>query len=200
MFGAYNLKDSYEIGRTALSPQKVQVHDDWNPDLESHDADIAILTFQAGAITLSSYVQPICLWNGDTLPSQTEGHIGGWGQSENFENFYEDIPTKLKVPIHTNEYCFSVTKDLVDLGSNRTFCAGKGDGSGICTGDGGGGLSIKDGSHFYFRGIVSSGLFDEIGCDVSKFSIFTDVLQFKTWIDQIMTKDGEILIQKVVQA
>ena len=199
LFGAHNLTDPYEIGRTSLSPERIQVHEDWNPNLESFDADIAIITFEAGAIMFSTYVQPICLWNDDTPPTQTEGHVGGWGQSQNLEKFFVEIPTKLKVPIHANEFCFLTTKNLVDLASNRTFCAGRGDGSGICDGDSGGGVSIKDGSTFFFRGIVSSGLYDQIGCDVSKFAIFTDVLKFKLWIDQIMREDGEILIPDVIQ-
>ena len=128
----------------------------------------------------SSYVQPICLWNEKNDPTQTEGHIGGWGQSQNLENFFEEIT-------------------IVDLASNRTFCAGRGDGTGVCDGDSGGGVSIIDGSTFYFRGIVSSGLRNQISCDVTKFSIFTDVLKFRTWIDQIISEDGDILIPKVVQ-
>ena len=200
LFGAHNLNDPYEIGRMSLSPEKIQVHDDWNPSLETFDADIAILTFEAGAIMFSTYVQPICLWNGDTPPSQTVGHLGGWGQSENLENIFEEIPTKLKVPIYTNEFCFLTTKDLVDIASNRTFCAGRGDGTGICTGDSGGGVSIRVGSSFYFRGIVSSGLYDELGCDVLKFAVFTDVLKFNPWIDQILSGDGETLTSEVVRA
>ena len=199
LFGAHNLKDPYEADRVSLSPQKIQVHKDWNPNLESYDADIAIITFRAGAIRFSTFVQPICLWNEKNYPTQTEGQVGHWGQSENMEKYHEDIPTKLKVPIHTNENCFLTTKDLVDLASNRNFCAGKGDGTGICTGVSGGGLSIKVGSTFYFRGIVSSGLHDQISCDVSKFAIFTDVLKFKPWIDQRMSEDGEILTPKVVR-
>ena len=200
LFGAHDLKDSYEIGRQSLSPEKIQVHRDWNPSHESFDADIAILTFQAGAIMFSTYVQPICLWKKKADPTQTEGYIGGWGQSQNLEKFFEEIPTKLKVPIHANEFCFLTTKDLVDLASNRTFCAGKGNGRGVCDGDSGGGVSIKFGSTYYFRGIISSGLYDELRfCDVTKFSIFTDVLKFKPWIDQIMCEDGT-LIPNIVQS
>ena len=61
-------------------------------------------------------------------------------------------------------------------------------------------VSIEVGPTFYFRGIVSSGLVDQITCDVSKFSIFTDVLKFKPWIDKIVGQDGETLIRKVVPA
>ena len=199
LFGAHNLTDPYETGRMSSSPQKIQVHDDYNPSLETFDADIAILTFEAGAITFSTHVQPICLWNKKTQPTQTEGHIGGWGQSENLENNFEEIPTKLVLPIHANDFCFLTTKDLVDLASNRTFCAGRGDGTGICTGDSGGGVSIIDGSTFYFRGIVSSGLHNQLGCDVSKFSIFTDVLKFKPWIHRTLIEEGEIWLSQIIK-
>ena len=197
LFGAHDLRNFHETGRMSLSPQKIHVHDDWNPNLESYDADIAILTFEAGAIVFSSYVQPICLWNEKTDPTQTEGHAGWWGRSQNLEKHFEKIPTKLQVPIHTQEFCFLTTKDLVNLASNRTFCGGKGGGRGICDGDSGGGVSIKVRSTFYLRGIFSSGLRDQMRCDVSKFGIFTDVLKFKSWIDQIMREDTEILIQGV---
>ena len=199
LFGAHNLKDPYEFFRMALPPRNIQVHEDWSPDLESYDADIAIVTFQAGAIPFSSYVQPICLWNDDAPPIQTEGNVAGWGQSQNLEKLFEEIPTKLKVPIHSQEFCFLTTKDLVDLASNRTFCAGSGDETGICTGDSGGGVSIKVGSTFYFRGIVSSGLYDQISCDVTKFSIFTDVLKFKPWIDQIISENSKNSYPQVVR-
>ena len=153
-----------------------------------------MMTFEAGEIPSSRFIQPICLWNGATPPLQTEGHFGGWGMNWKSENAYENIPTKLKVPIHTDEFCFLTTKDLVDFTSNRTFCAGGGDGTGVREGDGGGGLLIKDGSVFYLRGIVSSALVDEYEqIDLTKFAIFTDVLKFKPWIDKIMRKDGKIL-------
>ena len=188
-FGAHNLTDLYETGRIALSPLKMKVHDDWSPDYESYDADIAIITFEAGAIMLSTYVQPICLWNKKTQPTQTEGHIGGWGQCEHLNKPFEEIPRKLKVSIHTNEDCFLTTKDLVDLASDRTFCAGKGADSDISTDNSGGGLSIKVGSTFFFRGIVSSGFHDQLSFDGPEMAIFTDVLKFKPWIDYTMNED-----------
>ena len=201
MFGAHNLKDPHEIGRTPLSPEKFEVHRDWNPNLDKFDADIAIIKFEVGAISFSTYVQPICLWNENFDPPQTEGYTAGWGQSQNLDKPFEEIPTMLKIPIHKNSDCLLTTKELADLSSNRTFCAGRGDGTGTYTGDSGGGVLIKVGSHFFFRGIVSSGLYDQTTiCDVTKSSIFTNVLKFKLWIDKIMRKDGEIWIPKVVRA
>ena len=153
LFGAYDLTDPNENNRNSLFPQSTQVHDDWNPDIKSNYANIAILTFQAGAITLSSYVQPIFLWNEKTVSTQTEGQVGCWGYSKFYKKLIHGTPAKLKVPIYTNDHCIATSKYSFSLANNRTFCAGQG--GGICMGDGT--LSIKIGSTFYFRGIYSSG-------------------------------------------
>ena len=201
LFGAYNLDDQYEDGRILLSPENIKVHGDWNPSLPSNDADIAILTFTKRAIHFSVYVQPICLWNGDTPPSVTEGFVAGWGKNRKSGNKYEVIPTKLKIPIHTNEDCWIAQPKLTAVSSPRTLCAGSADGTGLCNGDSGGGLSIKVGSTFYFRGIVSASLLDGVKrCDVKSFAVFTDVLKFKHEIDQVLSEQGEILLLQVVRS
>lgn len=43
LLGAHNLKRSHEIGRTSFGVQNIFTHDDWNPNVASYDADIAIL-------------------------------------------------------------------------------------------------------------------------------------------------------------
>ena len=90
-------------------------------------------------------------------------------------------------------------KDFVDLASNQAVCASKADDTGVCRVNSGGSLSIKVCSVFYYRGIVSSTLFDDMCSDISKFTIFTDVFKLKPWIDQFMREDGEILVPKVTQ-
>ena len=158
------------------------------------------MTFRTGEILSSNFIQPIFLWNDDTPPTQTEGYVAGWGMNRKSGKKLEEIPTKLKVPIHTNAHCWYTEHKLLPISSPRTFCAGSGDGTGVCTGDSWGGLSIKVGSTFYFRGIVSAGLLDGMNCDVSIYSIFTDALKFKLWINQIISEDGFFFNPKVNQA
>lgn len=115
----------------------------------------------------------------------TEGIVTGWGVSEDPRKYRQNLPKMITVPIQTNEQCFLETKDLVDLSSIRTFCAGLRNGSGVCHGDSGGGLSYKKDGTYFLKGIVSSSLIKEAECDVSKNAIYTNVPKFENWIKQI---------------
>ena len=181
----------------ALSPEKMNLHPDWNSSDTSYDADIAIMTFESGEIPSSKFIQPICLWNDDTPQTQTEGYVGGWRMNRKSENAIEEIPTNFKLPIHINAHCWYREPNLLAFSGPRTFCAGETDG---VRKNSGGEMSIKVGLVFYFQGIVSTGLLDEIGYNITKFIIFTEVLKFQPWIDQTMSKDDVNLLQVVYQA
>ena len=186
-----------------MTPDSVQIHEDWDPDDESFDADIAIMTFKKGSIRVTMYSKPICLWEEEeevkeeqfgsahipeikpVNPSEN-GTVSGWGQSQYVEKS-EPIPTKLTIPIDENKFCISANDELEPLSSQRTICGGAGDGSGICFGDSGGSLVVEVESTFYFRGIISSSLMNEVNsCDVETYQIYTDVLQYRRWIKNKM--------------
>lgn len=188
VFGAYDLSNFLETGRIVQSPKKNHIHDDWNHLTESYDADIALLEFWANKIHFDDYIQPICLWQSDDEPAITEGIVTGWGRSEDTSKAHENKPKLIKAPIQSNERCFLETKALLDLSSLRTFCAGLRNGSGVCSGDSGGGFFIKINGLFYLKGIVSSSLIRDDGCDVSKNAIYTNVVIFKDWINLMTEK------------
>ena len=79
LFGVRNLSDPYEVGRIAMSPTKIEVHPEWNTSDTRFVVDIAIMIFESGEIPSSKFIQPICLWSGDSPPSNTEGYVSGWG-------------------------------------------------------------------------------------------------------------------------
>lgn len=160
---------------------------------DSYDADILLLEFDEGSIHFNNFIQPICLWSSEAEPKISSGVVTGWGKSENPDRLHENLPKLVEVRIQTNEKCFLETKALVDLSSERTFCAGLKNGSGVCNGDSGGGLFIKVEEVFYLRGIVSSSLIKDGGCDVSKNAIYTNVLKFKQWIDQTTTGENTFI-------
>lgn len=196
-FGAFNLSNPHELGKHALAPEQIIVHQDWNPNVARYDADIALLVFEEGDIPITRYVQPVCLWSSSTAPPETEGMVAGWGRSEDDTKFHEELPKKIKLPIRSNEDCLIKSPSLVKLFSKRTFCAGLDDGSGVCMGDSGNGFIVRSGGHSYLRGVVSSSLLSGTSCDVNNYAIYTDVMKFKRWIDENMSGSGgeQILFQ-----
>lgn len=75
--------------------------------------------------------------------------------------------------------------------NNKNFCAGYLNTTSICRGDSGGGLVMQLNDLWYIRGIASvtpsarSSTLDV--CDLSQFVLFTDVVQFASWIDTFVT-------------
>lgn len=184
LFGAHDLLDHHESSRYSLTPEKIIIHNDWNPHIKSFDADVSLLKFEEGSIHFNAFVQPICLWDSPNEPTETEGIVIGWGQSEDLTKFHENVPKLVKVPILTNGYCLPGEGKLADLSSNRTFCAGLKNGSGVCFGDSGGGLLIKVNEAYHLKGIMSSSLTKGDVCDVSRYAIYTNVLKFRDWIEE----------------
>lgn len=168
---------------------KIHVHPDWNPNVDSYDADLATLQLEH-PLTFNSFIQPICLWETYNDPGVSTGIVIGYGRNES--QHLQKIPRKIEIPMHTQDECFLSKPDLAELSSKRTFCAGSGNGSGVCAGDSGGGMFIKFNGVYYLRGIVSSSLVrDDDSCDVDNYAVFTNVLKFKTWIKFLRVVDIE---------
>lgn len=181
------MNNHYEAEKIVLSPKRIIIHDEWNPQTQQYDADISLLEFEKGKILFSDssdFISPICLWGSETEPAAKEGVVVGWGKSEDATKFHETIPTMIKAKIQTNEECFLTQRPLLDLSSFRTFCAGLQNGSGVCFGDSGSGLFIKVNQVHYLKGIVSSSLVKDQLCDVSKNAVYTNVLKYMDWIEE----------------
>lgn len=189
LFGAHNLSYINEPGRISLSPQEIHIHNQWNSTAQSYDADIALLVFESDKIRSSHLIQPICLWTSTNLLAETEGTVVGWGNSGEWKKIHENIPKKIQVPMFSNEECFLESHELTQISSKRTFCAGFKNGTGVCIGDSGSGFFVKNEDSHYLRGIVSSSLVGPMGCDVTKYAVYTNVLKFTNWIALTM-RDG----------
>lgn len=166
IFGAHDLKNHYETGRYSLSPIDVISHKDWNPGTSQYYADLSLLQFEHGSILFNSFIQPICLWDSENDPTEMEAEVVGWGKSEDQTKKHEDKPKLVKTLILSNELCLPGERELASLSSQTTFCAGLKNGSGVCTGDSGGGLFIKVDNIYHLRGIVSASLLKGQDCDV----------------------------------
>jgi len=173
------------------------MHHDWNPYTPAYDADIAILELRR-KVTFNDFIQPICIAEPHSeAASKTEGIIVGFGIIE--RNGYgntENIARKIPSPIHSYEFCVN-SSDHNNLVTHRTFCGGYANGTSVCKGDSGSGLIVQHKGIYYLRGIVSSGISDLIiGCNITSHSIFTDILEFYSWITT--GKDDKTLIQELI--
>lgn len=181
------MSDQHEVGATTFSPYKIEVHRDWNPNVPEYDADIAILRLPK--IHYTNHIQPICLWTRHDDPSTSVGTVVGWGQDKTGKS--GNVPKMIDIPLLLNEDCWLEDHLNLHMSSKRTFCAGLKNGEGICFGDSGSGYVIKFGALYYLKGIVSSSpTTEDDDCDVKRYAIYTDVLQYKPWIQtNLETKD-----------
>lgn len=130
IFGAYNLEENSR--RQFNTPSKVIIHNDWNPNDASRDADIALLIMEK-EVSLSEYIKPICLWEYARDPRVDFGIAAGW-EKANATTSQAKIPKHFKVPIHSQEDCLFSNSAFQILASKRTFCAGSRNANRTCTG------------------------------------------------------------------
>lgn len=181
--GVYDLNKNNEVGALSVKPLNITIHPEWNPQVTSYDADIAVIELPK-KVPISKYIRPICIWERRRgAPTFKEGVVSGWGYSSHNVKVNENIARKLKIPTINNEECFLTQPEFTQLASNRTFCGGERRGSGPCKGDSGSGLVFAYQSKFYLGGIVSASSLDRLlNCDVNSYALYTDVFKYLPWL------------------
>ena len=185
ILGGHNLDNAMEVGRVSTGVKSIKIHRDWNPRVEKFDADIAVLILE-DEIDFNYYIQPVCMTRiGKDILSYTEGIIVGFGKSEDSKS-HQNVPMKANTPIRTASECYEEFPNLVNISTQRTFCGGFANGTGSCTGDSGGGLTIVSGGRHFLRGVISASLYDQkYGCDVNSYSIFTDMRFYVKFVNDV---------------
>jgi len=175
LLGAQQLDNLNEIGRVTVEVNKILVHSKWNPQVERFNGDIAVLILEQDVI-FSTYIQPVCLPTyGHKIKDLKDGVIVGFGKSESSVS-HANVPSKASTPIQDSGKCFSKFPTLAGISAYKTFCGGNANGTGSCTGDSGGGLTVVSNGRHFLRGIVSASLYaNKYGCDVDSYAIFTDM-------------------------
>lgn len=183
-----------ERGSEIKYVDEIIVHPKWDPQSSDFDGDIAVLLLDT-KVVVTYRIAPICLWVEKEKPKALRGTVVGWGKSE-FENAHEDKPREIDLVFWNNADCFLNSSRFTTISSANTFCAGKAGGQGgACYGDSGSGMFIPDATNRWFlKGLVSSGFVNrDDQCDVTEFSLFTDVLKYTDWIYQT-ARDNNILL------
>ncbi|XP_052902223.1 serine protease easter-like [Anopheles moucheti] len=188
---------SVQVGRNQLSEASTRsqehqasqliIHPGYNP--HSVADDLALIKL-ATDITLTRYIQPVCLWNMDPnldLIVAKNGTVVGFGLTEH--DRVSDYLRQASIEVVDSWTC--IESDRVAYGSTLTagmFCGGGKAGVSVCNGDSGGGMFFEFSDNWYIRGVVSfmplrenSGL-----CDGTKYTVFTDVAKYRDWIAQFI--------------
>jgi secreted trypsin-like serine protease len=118
--------------------------------------------------------------------------VVGFGFDENGQLSEELKMASLKVVSQSE--CSNVNEggSLTSINSrSTTYCAGLKNKTNVCNGDSGGGmvfpLKSEDTTRWYLQGIVSAGLSDRGKCDPEKYSVFTRVGRYASWITRTLS-------------
>lgn len=185
VLGKHNIK-TWATKSEIRDAKEIYVHPDYQ---QPADADIAIISMDR-PVAFTSKIRPVCLWSESSVSiTGRQGTVIGWGRDE-FFNEYVPEPKEVKMPVVSQEECLRSDERFLRITSNRTFCAGALDGSGVCTGDSGGGFIMKQNGGWALRGIVSAALTDSStrSCDLNHFMVFTDVVMYKRWIQRVLIR------------
>lgn len=193
--GKYDLETREEFGSKLVKVWDIVLHPDWNYNNEKYDADIAIVVLQE-LIEYNTQVQPACL----PPPSFDEvvgnGIVVGWGESEYSERKAETKPRKVEIPAINSSFCYTKFPRLASFSSVHAFCGGYDNrATAPCLGDSGSGFYLFNNasSSWSVRGIVSGAIKDIVhGCDVNKYTLYTNVARFIDWINSVMKDTKEV--------
>ncbi|XP_055637711.1 serine protease gd-like [Toxorhynchites rutilus septentrionalis] len=184
--GMYHIDNFLDDNAKFADVQSVIPNSEYAPEEDLSDADLAILVLTK-SLDFSDYIIPICSWKDENDVRKIvglEGYVAGWGLTEHGRTSV--FPTYIKAIVVDKRQC--AAKFLQMFPSNsRTFC-GDGQDATPCIGDSGNGMVLKRGNQFYLRGVVSKSQIDPntLKCDVTKYSIYTDVAHFQHWLS-VMT-------------
>jgi secreted trypsin-like serine protease len=195
--GKFNLSADNERGSRKHSVHDIVIHPDWNlNDDDKYDADIAVVVLQDD-VTFGPGIQSVCLPPASFDEVSGTGVVTGWGRTQSSGQSTSDVPIKLEIPAVNASHCYTNEVELANIASNRMFCGGfQQQAKGICNGDSGSGFYQKKSSNWQVLGIVSGSLIDfDHGCDVNKFSLFTNVARFTGWIEKAGKETKENILQ-----
>lgn len=136
--GRHRLDDWTEIGATGSNIQTIHIHRDFRREEGSFDADIATL-IMTRQVEFNQYIRPVCLWPPATDVLDIEGQnatVAGWGKYI-ADTDVSSVLRKIVLPIVDPLTCIKKSNALINVISQRTFCAGALNGGGPCYGDSG---------------------------------------------------------------
>ena len=117
------MNKSDELGVIRVQISSIKLHNDWNSQKETYDADIAILRL-TNTISFTNYIQPACLPSSNFNPFEIDGTVVGYGFSDDTKGDHEMRPKFVEISSITQEDCLIGRDVIARISSKRMFCAG----------------------------------------------------------------------------
>ncbi|XP_320258.4 uncharacterized protein LOC1280411 [Anopheles gambiae] len=196
--GRINLNESSEHTQT-FDVRDIIVHPGFSK--RSIINDIALIKLSSN-ITMTKYVQPVCLWTMDSKLDTIMGRNGtivGFGSNEH--NVVSDQLKQALIGVMDPLTCIATDRNVFGTHLTSDMFCGKGQtGVSACNGDSGGGMFFETNGKWYVRGLVSFS--PERGnttlCDPLKPTAYTDVAKYLNWIkryidQRVLSYDSDVL-------
>ncbi|XP_046640853.1 chymotrypsin-like protease CTRL-1 [Daphnia pulicaria] len=165
--------------------QGLLLHSGWDPN--QFDNNIA-LVYLYTAVTFTQYIRPVCLAapNGPSYAGDY-ATVAGWGRTSDGSTSSSQVLRKVTVPVISNSLCQSYYSVPI---TESMMCTSGGNSNGICGGDNGGPLNLKqpDGT---WKQIGIASFWSAAGCQMGYPSGYTRLSSYSTWVQQIIAPGSD---------
>ncbi|KPJ12637.1 Limulus clotting factor C [Papilio machaon] len=182
-------RDEYNAQKRSV--KSIDIPSRFHGQNANFQGDIAILIVDK-LFELKPYLRPVCLnfdfnFNKRQLRNGNLGKFSGWGYTEEMKQSLAlqtmDLPY-----VGVNECLSLVPKDFEVLVTSDKFCAGYTNGTAVCKGDSGGGISFPETERgvvrYYLRGVLSVSPSKENNCDLNSLAAYTEVFKHRDFIEE----------------
>ncbi|XP_059472946.1 modular serine protease-like isoform X3 [Neocloeon triangulifer] len=174
--------------------RRIDVHPDYRGFSRSYVADIAIVWIKDYAV-FTPFVRPVCVdWQNsferEQLIQGNVGQVAGWGKDGN--GSLTNTLQFLEVPFVEYSQCEKIVPaEFKPLITTDKICAGFTNGSSVCNGDSGGGLTFEKNGRWFVRAIVSVGPVKQGAgtCNPNQVTAYTRLSVYRDWVEDM--RDSE---------
>jgi len=184
MAGAHNVRASSEPHRIEITSFEGQTHPEW--DSNSLYADIALVHLPE-KVAFSEFIRPSCLPPASDANEQYVGQLTtpvGWGKNaDNAGGITPDLNMVSDLPVINPEACADYYGSIIYSG---IMCIDSAGGKGVCNGDSGGTLNIRQsegGNKWTQVGVTS--FVSSAGCESGNPHGFSRVAEHLEWIETL---------------
>jgi len=184
MAGAHNVRASSEPHRIEITSFEGQTHPEW--DSNSLYADIALVHLPE-KVAFSEFIRPSCLPPASDANEQYVGQLTtpvGWGKNaDNAGGITPDLNMVSDLPVIDPQACADYYGSIIYSG---IMCIDSAGGKGVCNGDSGGTLNIRQsegGNKWTQVGVTS--FVSSAGCESGNPHGFSRVAEHLEWIETV---------------